>query len=120
MKVLITSTGNDLDAQVDLRFGRARYFILYDTEDKSFSAIDNTQNLSAPQGAGVQSGQNVVNTGAEALITGNCGPKAFRVLTEAGVQIYIGASGTVREAIADLENGKLSLADDANVQGHWI
>ena len=56
MKIVITAKGTALDSEIDPRFGRAQYFILYDTDDHSFSVLDNKQNLGAPQGAGVQTG----------------------------------------------------------------
>ena len=96
MKIAITSKGKDLDAEMDPRFGRAVYFIVYDTDDGSFSVIDNEKNLNAERGVGVQAGQMVVSAGAGVLITGNCGPKAFRVLSTAGVKVYTGAEGTVK------------------------
>ena len=119
MKIAITSKGKDLDAEVDPRFGRARYLILYDTEGESFTALDNSEGFNAAQGAGIQAGQNVANSGASALITGNCGPKAFSVLRSAGVEVYIGANGTVREALRAFKAGELSRAQAPNVQGHW-
>jgi len=119
LKIAITSTGKDMEANVDPRFGRARYLILYDTEKKSFTALDNSEGVNAAQGAGIQAGQNVANAGAAALITGNCGPKAFNVLKSAGVQVYIGAAGTVKEALEAYNAGTLSPADSPNVQGHW-
>ena len=119
MKIAITSQGADLEAQVDPRFGRAKYIIVYDTDADDFSALDNSEGVQAAQGAGIQAGQNVANSGAGALITGNCGPKAFSVLRSAGVKVYIGAGGTVRQAIEDFKSGALSAADSPNVQGHW-
>lgn len=119
MRIAITSKGKDMDAEVDPRFGRARYLIVFDTGSGAFSTLDNLEGLNAAQGAGVQAGQAVANSGAEALITGNCGPKAFSVLRSAGVKVYIGASGTVRQAIKAHDAGELSLADAPNVQGHW-
>jgi len=119
MKIMITSKGTALDAEVDPRFGRAQYFILYNADDHSFSVLDNKKNLSAQQGVGIQAGQQVVNAGATVLLTGNCGPKAFQVLHAAGIQVFIGASGTVKETIDAFEMGKLSRADTANVDGHW-
>lgn len=119
MKIAITATGKDLEATVDPRFGRARYLILYDTDNDSFSALDNSEGVNAAQGAGIQAGQNVANAGAAALITGNCGPKAFNVLNSAGIKVYIGAGGTVKDALAAYKAGTLSPADSPNVQGHW-
>ncbi len=119
MKIAITSQGENLEAQVDPRFGRARYVIVYDTDGDTFSTLDNSEGVNAAQGAGIQAGQNVANSGAEAVITGNCGPKAFSVLRSAGVKVYVGASGTVRQAIENFRKGSLSPADSPNVEGHW-
>lgn len=120
MRILVTSTGDSLESEVDPRFGRAKKFILYETDDSSFSVIDNQQNVEAMQGAGVQASQTIVNSGAETLITGNCGPNAFRILSEAGIKVFIGAKGKVKEAIEDFQKGKLEQAKQANVGGHWV
>ena len=83
MKIAITSQGPSLDSLVDPRFGRAKHFILADTEADAFTAHDNAQNLNAPQGAGIQAAQTVARLGAEAVLTGHVGPKAFAVLKAA-------------------------------------
>ena len=119
MKVAVTSQGKELSSQVDPRFGRAKYFIVVDTDSGQFSAQDNAQNLNAAQGAGIQAGQNVIDLGAEAVVTGNVGPKAFRTLEAGNVKIYIGATGTVQNAIEQLKAGKLQEVSQANVEGHW-
>jgi len=119
MKLAITAAGDDLQAPLDPRFGRAARFILYDTETKEFDVVDNAQNLNAPQGAGVQSAETVSRLGAECLLTGHCGPKAFRTLTAAGIRIYTGLSGSVADAIHRYESGQLEAAADADVEGHW-
>ena len=77
MKIAVTSLGESLDSPIDQRFGRARFFVLYDLESGEWTVHDNTQNLEAAQGAGIQAAQHVVNLGVEAVITGHCGPKAF-------------------------------------------
>ncbi len=120
MKILITSQGPDLSSPVDPRFGRARNFIVVDTDTGEFSVHDNTQNLNAAQGAGIQAGRTVVDLGAEAVVTGNVGPKAFATLQAAQVKIYLGASGTVKEAIEKFKAGQLQDAGKANVEGHWM
>jgi len=118
MKVAVTSLGEALESPVDQRFGRARFFILYDTESKQWSAHDNEQNLHAAQGAGIQAAQLIAGLGAELVVTGHCGPKAFTTLTAAGIEVYSGADGTVQEALAALDRGDLQAASSANVDSH--
>ena len=119
MKIIITAQGKALDSSVDPRFGRAKNFILFNTETKDFIVKNNDQNLNAAQGAGIQAAQNVIDTGAEVVITGHCGPKAFKVLNAGNIKIVTGAAGTVQDAINDFLNDKLELADSADVDGHW-
>ena len=108
-----------LDSTIDPRFGRASYFILYDQESQTFEVADNSPNINAVQGAGIQAAEKVVNLGAEVLISGHCGPKAFRVLAAAGIAVYNTNAGTVAEALSELKDGKLTRAASADVAGHW-
>lgn len=119
MKVAVTSQGSDLSSQVDPRFGRAKYFVVVDTDTDEFSVHDNTQNLNAAQGAGIQAGRTVADLGVAAVITGNVGPKAFTTLQAGNVQVFLGASGTVREAVKKYKAGELQGVQKANVNGHW-
>jgi len=119
MKVAVTADGQGLEAQVDPRFGRAAAFVLFDTSTREVQQVDNRQSLNTAQGAGIQAAETVSRLGAECLITGHCGPNAYRTLQAAGVKVYTGASGTVAEAIAALEQGRLQAAGAADVQGHW-
>ena len=120
MKVVVTSQGRELNSAVDPRFGRAKYFIVVDTETGDFSATDNSQNLNAAQGAGIQAGKNVVDLGAEAVIAGHVGPKALATLQASSVAIYTGASGTVADAIEQFKAGKLEQSSAADVEGRWV
>ena len=120
MKVAVTSQGQDITNQTDTRFGRARYFLVVDTDSGNFSAHDNTQNVNALQGAGIQAAKNVIDLGADAVITGNVGPKAFAALQAGSVKIYVGASGTVAEAVEKFKAGELESVSKANVEGHWM
>jgi len=119
MIIAITSQGKELDSEVDPRFGRARYFVVLDTDSDQVTVHDNEQNLNAPQGAGIQASRNVKDLKVKQLITGNIGPKAFDVLRASGIEIFIGASGTVREAVEQWKAGNLKNAAGANVTGHW-
>ncbi|MEA4863000.1 MAG: NifB/NifX family molybdenum-iron cluster-binding protein [Victivallaceae bacterium] len=120
MKIAVTTSGNSLEGAVDSRFGRAPRFLIVDTSDGSFEAVDNIQNLNAAQGAGIQSAMTVVKTGAAAVITGHCGPKAFHVLAAAGIKVFNTDAATVKDAIELYENGLLAPLASADVEGHWI
>ena len=118
MKIAITSTGTTLDSELDPRFGRAAYFIIVDSETMEFSVIDN-ENVATAGGAGISSAKTVVDAGAEAVITGNCGPNAYQTLSSAGVKLYTGAKGKVSEAIELFKKGGLKSSQEANVQPHF-
>ena len=120
MKVAVTAQGKELSSPLDPRFGRAKYFLVVETETGEFSAADNSQNLNALQGAGIQAGKNVVDLGVAAVITGHVGPKAFSTLQAGGVEIYTGASGTVADAIEQFKAGSLKQVGGADVEGHWV
>jgi predicted Fe-Mo cluster-binding NifX family protein len=119
MKIAITSKGTDLDSQVDPRFGRAAYLIIVDSDTNDFEVIDNGSNMNAMKGAGIQAASNIVNSGAEVLLTGFCGPNAFKALNAGKVAVSNDASGTVREAVKAYLDGNLPHSDSANVEGHW-
>jgi len=120
MKIALTTSGNDLNAPLDSRFGRAPKFIIYDLEANTFEMVDNEQNLNAAQGAGIQSAQNIARLGVKALITGHCGPKAFKVLKAAGIKIYNSSAATVSEALDQYRSNKLSESSSSDVEGHWV
>lgn len=119
MKIVLTTSGIDLNAPLDSRFGRSAKFLVYDLDSMSFEIIDNRQNLNAAQGAGIQSAETVVRSGAKALVSGHCGPKAFRVLAAAGVKVYTSDAPTVAVALEKFKAGELQEASGADVQGHW-
>jgi len=118
MKVVVTTEGPDLDSRVDPRFGRCACFLFVELDDLSFEAVENP-NMALGGGAGIQSAQLVSEKGAQVVLTGNCGPNAYRTLEAAGLQIMTGASGTAREAIEAYRSGGLAAARGANVPGHF-
>ncbi|MEJ5299631.1 MAG: NifB/NifX family molybdenum-iron cluster-binding protein [Thermodesulforhabdaceae bacterium] len=119
MKIAITTTGKDLNSPLCERFGRTPFFMVYDTESDSFEVFDNSVNLNAPQGAGLQTAQNIARQGVSCVITGHCGPKAFFVLQKAGIKVFLAQNVTVKDAIAALKDGKLQEAKAPDVEGHW-
>jgi predicted Fe-Mo cluster-binding NifX family protein len=117
MKVAVTSKGTTLDAPVDPRFGRCAHFVVVETDDMSWAAVANTQ-ATASGGAGIQAAQTVAEADAEVVLTGDCGPNAFRTLHAAGIRVGVGASGSVRDAIEAYKAGNLKTADAPTVDSH--
>jgi len=118
MKVAISSTGKDLDSQIDPRFGRCQYFIFVDPETMEFEASEN-EGLMASGGAGVQAAQLIVQKGAGSLITGNLGPNAASALSASGIKVHLVSGGTVREVTEAFKAGKLQEASGATVPPHF-
>ena len=110
MKIAITSRGTTLDAEVDPRFRKAAYILVVDTTNLSVEALDNSQNKTL-KGKGIKTAAMVNDTGATVLITGFCGPNAFKTLKAAGIKVAT-VSGTVREAVNTFKEGALSYADE--------
>ena len=118
MKIVVTSQGTNLDSPVDPRFGRAKHFLLVDTDTMQTTAHDNAQNLNAPQGAESRPrkrsttlarrgchGQRWPEGVCNAARRGNC--RLSRCL---------GDCPGGRRAVSD---GPAQLAESANVEGHW-
>jgi predicted Fe-Mo cluster-binding NifX family protein len=120
MKVAISTAGTTVNDAVELRFGRATAFLICDTESGSVNRVDNIQQLNAAQGAGIQSAGNVVNSGATAVISGHCGPKAMRVLKSAGVKVYLTDHCSISDALERFKAGELAEISEADVEGHWV
>jgi predicted Fe-Mo cluster-binding NifX family protein len=119
MTIAVSAGGPDLEARVDPRFGRAPYFIMINPDTLEFEVVANQQNLQAAQGAGIQAAALVAHHRPQAVLTGNCGPKAFHTLAAAGIPVFLGASGSVREAVQQYHQGHLRPAPGPNVEGHW-
>ena len=119
MKIAISAEGEALTSGIDQRFGRAKWFIVYDTESDQFESFKNTQAMNLPQGAGIQAARQVVDKNVEVVLTGHCGPKAFQTLSAAGVKVVVEVNGTVKEAVEKFKSGALKPTGAPDVEGHW-
>lgn len=119
MKVAVTAKGTYLTAEVDPRFGRAPYIMIVDTETMEYEALDNSSNVNAFKGAGIQAATIVAEKGAEVLLTGYCGPNAFRTIQAAGMKVVSDVTGTVEQAIKTFLSGNVQYSENANTEGHW-
>ena len=107
MRIAVSAKGMDLTSQVDPRFGRAAYFIVYDTDSEDFEVLQNQDNVNAAQGAGIQTAEKISGKGVDVIVSGSVGPKAAEVLKAAGVKSVQWSDGTVSQAIEMLKNGAL-------------
>jgi predicted Fe-Mo cluster-binding NifX family protein len=118
MKIAVSATALDLDAEVDPRFGRCQYFIIIDPQSMEFEALDNS-NAMAGGGAGISTAQMIASKGAEVVLTGNCGPNAYQTLSAAGIQVITGVSGRIKDAIEAFKEGKFQSSAQPNVGDHY-
>lgn len=112
MRIAISALQPDLDGEMDPRFGRCPYFVIVDTETMETETFAN-QNAGASSGAGIRAAQAVVGKGVDAVVTGRVGPNAHEVLSAAGVAMYTGVSGKIRDALAMFKAGRLQSAPGA-------
>jgi len=115
MKICITAEGDGLDAKVDPRFGRCKYFIFVDTETLQFEAVENG-NAFGMGGVGVQSGQLVAKNQAKVVLTGKVGPNASQTLEAAGIEVALDVAGNVKEAIEKYKQGEYKITQGSNVE----
>ncbi|MBI4963088.1 MAG: NifB/NifX family molybdenum-iron cluster-binding protein [Desulfomonile tiedjei] len=119
MRIAITSTGKEMDSAIDPRFGRARYIIIVEKDGTMVEAMDNVQGANALSGAGIQAGKLLADRKVDVLMTGHCGPNAFRTLEAAGIKVVVEQSGTVKQALERLQLGNVKFSSKANVEAHW-
>jgi len=119
MKVAVTATGKEIDSQMDPRFGRAQYILIVDSGGTVLEAMDNSPNVNAMRGAGIQAAKLMADRKVDVLMTGHCGPNAFKALQAAGIKVVVEQSGTVEEALDRLNKNTVAFADQPNAEGHW-
>ena len=121
MKIAISSTGNNLESDVDARFGRCNYFLIVEIDKKkkaikNFKAIENT-GKDQMGGAGITAGQIVANEKVNAIITTNLGPRAFSVFEQFKIKAYQG-QGKIKDVVQDFIEGKSKELKDATGPQH--
>jgi predicted Fe-Mo cluster-binding NifX family protein len=118
MKIAVTAMGKEIDSQVDPRFRRAQYILVADETGAFLEAIDNSQNLNAMMGAGIQTAKILTEGKVDVLMTGHCGPNAFTTLKAAGIRVAREQSGSVKEALSRLRSNEVTFADRPNAEAH--
>jgi predicted Fe-Mo cluster-binding NifX family protein len=117
MNVAVSAQGTTLDAAVDPRFGRCQQILVINTDTFEYTVMSNP-NIGASGGAGIQTAQMLSTKDIKAVLTGHCGPNAFRTLQAASIPVYVDVAGTVREAVERYNSGQIQPADQANTPSH--
>ncbi|MBN2505755.1 MAG: NifB/NifX family molybdenum-iron cluster-binding protein [Verrucomicrobia bacterium] len=107
MKLAISTRGQDVNAPVDLHFGRTRFFRIVDFETGAETLLNNARAANAPQGAGIQTAQTLARLGVQAVLTGGVGPNAWRILQAARIQVFSVRGGSVGQALQSFREGLL-------------
>ena len=111
-RIAVTSEGPDFADPVDPRFGRAGGFVLVDLASMAATYVDNGSAQALAQGAGIQAVENLVRAGAQVLMTGHVGPKAFTALKAVGIKVVQGLGNlTVGAAVAQFQAGQFAYSD---------
>jgi len=113
MNICVTASGEGLDSEVDPRFGRCSYFVIYDPETRNVKSISNAAAFTSG-GTGIKAAEIVANAGVDVLLTGIVGPNAFSIFSELGIDVQVGIKGTVLEAIRQYEAGELHSLQSPN------
>lgn len=88
MKIAIPSSGNNIEAPIDLRFGRCAWFCMYDTETKNCLFKENKlMNLS--EGVGLQAAEFLAKQEVSEVYAMEVGPKAERILNQLNIKISL-------------------------------
>jgi len=119
LKICLTAITNNLESQLDSRFGRSNYFIIMDPEKIQYEAIKNNI-AKVSERAGVLAAQIMVDKGIRFVITGNIGTRAMQALKTAGIEICIERNNTVKDAIAKFRRGEIKKTDTPSVCGYSI
>jgi predicted Fe-Mo cluster-binding NifX family protein len=120
MKIAITASGESLNSPVDRVFGRARFFVITDPEETRVEVLENSQNVNAAQGAGIQAARQIANKAVDIVLTGNVGPNAFRALDAVPIKVYQFESDvlTVHDAVTAWKDGRLRDVKAPTAKGH--
>ncbi len=108
MLIAVTALENSLQSEIDPRFGRAAYYMIINTETDEVTIHNNSDGISASNGAGTGAAQTMSEYGVKALYTGSVGPKAAEVLGTANIPYYENTTGTVQNLLDQLKNGSVA------------
>lgn len=112
MKICVPTLGQEgLNDAVCEHFGRAPTFTAVDMETNEVTVMPNISEHMG--GVGVPP-EHLADKGIHVMLCSGLGPRAVQMFEQFGIEVYVGASGTVDDAIKAWQAGSLSMATDEN------
>ena len=108
MKIILPVTDRTEESEISSNFGRAPYFLVFDSNTNVKNYILNSS-VNSPSGAGIKAAQILANAHVDVLITPRLGENAALVVKEAGIEIYESVSSLIDETLSAFQKGELSL-----------
>jgi predicted Fe-Mo cluster-binding NifX family protein len=119
MKIAISATGKTMDSLLDLRFGRCKYFLIYDTESKKVNAIEN-KGMSSAGGAGIAAAQQLIDENIDVIITGDLGPNAFELINKTAIKVYKGKDISIESVLEEYNKNQFSELNESGPAHHGM
>ncbi len=98
MKIAISSTSKNKDANIDEKAGRAKYYLIFDESGEIIEIIDNPFRTGGG-GAGFGVAKMLADKGVNTIVAGEFGPNMIQAMTDRKIA-YISKSGTVEDFIS--------------------
>ncbi len=112
MKVCVPTNGaGGMDDQVSQHFGHAPTFTIVDMDTSETQVVEN-----GVHGSGTCAPtEKVKDSGSKVVICSGLGANAMSSLRAGGIEVFVGASGSVKTALEQFKQGALRPADSSSV-----
>ena len=117
MRVAIPVEEKNIKSNVCISFGRAPYFMFYDTKNEDSVFVINSA-ANSQGGAGIKAAQIIVDNNADVLITPRCGQNAADVLNAADIKIYKSSDNSIEKNLSELKDDKLKILTEIHSGFH--
>ena len=115
MKIGVPTDGNNgLDEYIGEHFGRVATYTIVDLETDQVKVVPNVSHHMGGQGYPPEL---LSKEGVNVLVCSGLGRRAIAMFKDFGIDVYIGASGKVKDAVSAFKQGKLQKADESDACG---
>ena len=112
MKICIPTNGKDgLEDSVGEHFGRVPTYTIVDLETNDVKVVSNTSEHGGGSGYPPEI---MAKEGVDVMVCSGLGRRAISMFEQMGIDVYIGASGTVRDVVAAFKQGTLQKASEGD------